>query len=98
MEQKEVAFTVGDSSPSHLGDEDSYLSIRILILPKFQLRPYDGAALEWTAFWTFFCAAAIVLSIKYTVAFTVAMLPIDDHNTASSRRHRSPHDTLWPEI
>ena len=26
MEQKEVAFTVGDNSPSHLGDEDSYLS------------------------------------------------------------------------
>ena len=26
MEQKEVAFTVGDNSPSHLGDEDFYLS------------------------------------------------------------------------
>ena len=26
MEQKEVAFTVGDNSPSHLGDEDSYRS------------------------------------------------------------------------
>ena len=93
MEQKEVAFTVGDNSPVTWVTKIPTV-VRILILPKLQLRPYDGAALEWTAFWTFFCAAAIVLSLKYTVAFTVAMLPIDDHNTASSRRHRSPHDTL----